>query len=400
MRQARVIGGGLSGLAAAACLVDAGYAVEVLEASSHVGGLIGTTRTPHGLVERAANAFVWNDAAERWFGRLGVTPVLPKPGARRRYIFSRGRPRRWPLTMRGSAALVARVGAAALTRRMRPRDTESVATYGARVFGRDATAHLIGPALQGIYAAPPERLSARVIFGGERRGRRVFAAPSNGMGEFIGRLHDDLRRRGVSFAYAARVERLEPPTPTIVCTNVREAAALVRPFAPALAEALDATAMTHLVTATAFFAPQAADLDGFGVLFPRDSHVQALGALFNTSVFEGRGTGRSETWIYGQVDSGDALPSPDSLDDQLATDRRRLTGRFERPMAVHATRWSPALPVYGPSILAIRERLADLPPWLALSGNYLTRGVSGLLEQAETAARRISSGEASSGHAR
>lgn len=385
MRRARVIGAGLSGLAAASCLLDAGYAVDVVEASSHVGGLIGTTRTPHGPVERAANAFVWNAVSQRWFSRLGISPLLPKPSAKRRYIFARGRARRWPLTVSGTATTLGTFVWAALRRRTRPKRHESVAEYGARVFGTPATDGLIGPALQGIYAAPPDRLSAAVIFGGERKSARVFAAPPGGMGEFIGRLHDDLRRRGVTFTFGVRLDALDPLTPTVICTNVRAAGALVRPHAPALADALDATAMTHLISATAFYEPRATDLDGFGVLFPRDAPIGALGALFNTSVFEQRGSQRSETWIYGAVDTPEALPHPDTFNAQLAADRLQLTGHDDRPLAIHATRWCPALPVYGTSILTIRERLHDLPPWLALSGNYLTRGVSGLLEQAETA---------------
>ena len=45
--------------------------------------------------------------------------------------------------------------------RLRPADSESVAAYIDRVAGRSATRWLVGPALQGIYAAPPDRLAAR-----------------------------------------------------------------------------------------------------------------------------------------------------------------------------------------------------------------------------------------------
>ncbi len=57
--------------------------------------------------------------------------------------------------------------------------------------------------------------------------------------------------------------------------------------------------LTSLVSATAFFSPHPQDLHGFGVLFPRDSGVSALGVLFNADIFPNRSTLRSETWISG-----------------------------------------------------------------------------------------------------
>ena len=56
--------------------------------------------------------------------------------------------------------------------------------------------------------------------------------------------------------------------------------------------------MTGLETVTTFFAPHPEDLHGFGVLFPRGAGIDALGVLFNTSIFANRGSLRSETWIY------------------------------------------------------------------------------------------------------
>jgi len=59
-RRAHVVGAGLSGLAAAWCLAEAGFDVTVQDLADGPGGLIGTLRAPEGLVERAANAFVWS----------------------------------------------------------------------------------------------------------------------------------------------------------------------------------------------------------------------------------------------------------------------------------------------------------------------------------------------------
>jgi hypothetical protein len=48
------------------------------------------------------------------------------------------------------------------------------------------------------------------------------------------------------------------------------------------------------------------------------------------------------------------------------------------------------LPVYDRTVLTVQERLADLPPWLALAGNYLGRlGVARLLDLSREAAERV-----------
>jgi len=388
MKRVLVIGAGLSGLATACALSDAGFAVTVVEASGRPGGLIGTTRTAQGLVERAANAFVWNEVSEGWFRRIGVTPVFPKRESRRRFIFARGRARRWPLTLRETAVAGARIGAALARRRLRPQAGESVAAFGDRLGGKAMTQSLLGPAFQGIYGAQPHELSASAIFG-KRRGRRgVLAAPANGMGAFIDALCRRLADRGVPVRFRTPIDLLDSKGPTVVCTSVAAAARLLRHHAPGLSRAMASTKMTGSVTATSFFSPHHDDLQGFGVLFPRSCGVDALGVLFNTSIFDGRGPLRSETWIYPGplADADDA-----HVTRRLTADRMILTGRDAAPIAVAVTRHDPALPVYGDSIASINQGLTELPSWLRVSGNYLGQiGVTHLLARADAIAADVS----------
>lgn len=386
MKPARVVGAGLSGLAAAWCLREAGFDVEVIEAGSEPGGLIGTFATPFGPVERAANAFVWTDTTAQWFSRLGITPSFPLESSHRRFIYRDGKPRRWPLRRRETVTMGAKLGWSYLTRRLRPRADESVEQFVQRVAGRAAATWFVAPALQGIYGAPADRLSATAVFGGLRRPRGGSAAPPGGMGEFIGRLHDDLRTTGVSFSFGAAADFLGGSMPTVICTNARAAAPLVEPHAPGLAAALRGVEMSGLETVTAFFEPHANDIEGFGVLFPRGSGVDALGVLFNTCIFRERGTLRSETWIYSR--SGTAMTSPAA--DRVAADREVLTGRRDRAAGVFVTTWPEALPIYDARVVELQSHLTELPPWLALSGNYLGQiGVSTLLARAEATVQAL-----------
>lgn len=387
MKDVLVIGAGLSGLATAWYLTDAGATVEVVEAGPRAGGLIRTMATPQGPVETAANAFVQSPRVDAFFKALDLTPCTPLPSSRARYIFRNGRPRRMPLTVVELVGTAARFGSAWVTRRVAAGEDETVAAWGRRVLGDAATDWLVGPALHGIYASPAEALSARAIAASRPKGKRVFVAPPDGMGQFIDRLFEALLRRGVRFRFgvAMAADGIGSSRPTVIATNATAAARLVAPHAPEFARAAARIAVAPAAPVTAFFEPTERDLHGFGVLFPRGAGVTALGVRFNNDIFAGRGRLRSETWIYagGPADAA-------ALTAALRVDRRVVTGVDVAPVAVYPTIWPEAIPVYNTAVLDAAKTLSTLPPWLAVAGNYLGKiGVAGLLDVASDAAGRV-----------
>lgn len=390
MRPARVIGAGLSGLVAAWHLADRGFAVEVIEQAPHPGGFIQSKQTEHGLVETAANAFVWDHTVAAWFQRLDLTPEFPLAASKRRYIFRNGRPRRWPLTIAESIALAARASAAFVTRATSAGEQETMEAWGRRVIGKGATRWLLEPAMQGVYASSPGVLSARAILDGRRRGSRTLVAPLGGMGQFITRLYERLCERGVRFHFNTSAGTIDAGVPTVVSTPAPTAAQLVAPHAPELAAAIARVRLAPLVTVTTFFEPHPGDIHGFGILFPSGTGINALGVLLNADLFAGRSARRSETWIVGDRDQELPAWDDDRLVQMLAADRRRVTGRDATPLSVHITRWPAAIPVYDAAIRGVGPALGSLPPWLALAGNYLGRiGVAALLDRSAAAADRV-----------
>ena len=390
MKSASVIGAGLSGLVAAWHLAERDYAVTVFDCASGPGGLIQTRVTGHGLVETGANAFVRDETVDRWFARLGLEPLTPRRASRRRYIFRDGRPRRWPLRIRESAGCGIRLARTAITRQFSARHGESMQDWGRRVVGTAATAWLIEPAMQGIYATGAGELSAAVLFNARRRGRRELVAPEHGMGDFAARLHARLVARGVCFTFNTAIRTIDTGVPTIIATGAPAAAALLHERAPAVAHHLRRIRAASLATVTQFFAPHPEDIHGFGVLFPEPSGVNALGVLFNADIFDRRSEVRSETWIVGERGRGlTALPDRELL-DMLAADRYVLCGRSATPLSSHITRWPHAIPVYDGAIAELQSALGGLPAGIALAGNYLGRiGVAALLDQAAAAADRL-----------
>jgi protoporphyrinogen/coproporphyrinogen III oxidase len=390
MSTISVIGAGLSGLSTAWYLAEAGARVHVVEASPKPGGLIQTSRVPDGLVEAAARAFTWSHRTATLFTALDLPPCFAREESRRRYVYRGGRARRWPLTPLESARTAARFGAAFAMRHTQPRPDETVAAWGARVVGPAATEWLIAPALQGIYASPPEALSAVAIFGKKRQRRARLAAPPEGMGELIARLHHALEMKGVTFEFGKRMTDVDPSVPTAICTAAPAAAQLLRQSAPTLADAIGRIRMTSLVAVTAFFDPHPRDLRGFGILFPRGSGIEALGAMFNADMFPGRSALRSETWIYGG-DWPHVLANHDGVAvAAVIADRHVFTGRADLPRSSSVTSQASSLPIYDAAVLDAQAALHALPRHIVLAGNYLGRlGVSHLLDGAADAAAHL-----------
>ncbi len=397
-----VVGAGFSGLVTAYLLTKAGWEVRIVEKNSRAGGLIRTIRTEHGLVETAANGILNSARLEAMCADIGVPLLSTRRDARKRFIF-RGRPRQLPL--KPFEALRMPVGVAANATHLRPHAFETIAEWGRRVVGKGATDYLLTPALGGIYAGDPERLSASLIFGSAelpahlqtyrpaKATVRGTVAPPQGMQQLIDGLRDYLESKGVEIVFAATRESSHRK-PTVVCLSAKAASEYFNEDAPDLAAALARVEMLSLLTVTCFFDQAAAQLKGFGCLFPPDQGFRARGVLFNTSIFEGRGPAHAETWIFGgALDAGIVHSGDDEIGETLAADRERFYGRSDIPLATHITRWPNTLPHYSVDLERTLSDLPTPPPSVALVGNYLGRiGLAKILERAAYAVDNVAKG--------
>lgn len=397
-----VVGAGFSGLVTAYLLTKAGREVRVVEQKSRAGGLIRTIRTEHGLVETAANGILNSARVEAMCADIGVPLLHTKRDARKRFIF-RGKPRQLPLNP--FEAMRVPLGVAANATRLRPLPFESITEWGHRVAGKAATDYLLVPALGGIYAGDPERLSARLIFGSAELPAhlqtyrpakprvRGTVAPPNGMQQLIDGLRDYLQNKGVAISFETNW-RSQPDEQAVVCLSASAAAEYLADIAPDVAAELGSIEMLSLLTVTCFFDQGTARLTGFGCLFPRDQAFRARGVLFNTSIFEGRGPAHAETWIFGGALDGDILElNDDQIREMVLSDRERFYRKADTPLAMHITRWPNVLPHYSVELERTLVSLPAPPPNVALVGNYLGRiGLAKILEKAAYTAENVVKG--------
>ena len=392
MKPITVVGAGFSGLTTAYLLAKAGREVRIVEKTARAGGLIHTTRTEHGLVETAANGILNSARLEAMSDEIGV-PLLPtRPDGRKRFIY-RGKPRQMPLKL--VEALRIPAGLIANAANLRPQPFETIAGWGARVLGKGATEYLLIPALGGIYAGDPDRLSASLIFGRaklpdhlqtyrpQKAKVRGTVAPPNGMQQLIDGLVDHLRQRGVEISFSETVPFNQSDS-TVVCLSASAAAKYLADASPDLAQELEQIEMLSLATATCFFRQDAATVKGFGCLFPHDQNFRARGVLFNDCIFAGRGPARSETWIFGgALDPAVVTLNDEELTNAILADRARFYQQQDSPLAVHIKRRPNALPHYSVDLERTLAKLPAPPSNIALVGNYLGRiGLAKIFERA------------------
>ena len=180
-RRVVVIGGGISGLAAAARLAAIHPALELtlLEAGDRLGGILQTQRRDGYLIERSADNFISQPPwAVDFCRRIGFADqLIPTSGEHRgALVVNRGRlvrvpegfmllapARLWPLV---TTPLLSPLGKLRLlcepwVRRREGDDDESLAGFARRRLGREAFERIVQPLSAGIYTADPEKLSLR-----------------------------------------------------------------------------------------------------------------------------------------------------------------------------------------------------------------------------------------------
>ena len=250
MNSIVVIGGGITGLAAAHRVQELNPSVKVtvVEASERLGGTIKTEHRDGFLLERGPDSFISEKPeALALAKRLGIESKIIETNEtyRRSFIVRNGRlravpegfqlmapSRMWPFITSDIFSLAgkARMAADLLLPRKGTNGDESLASFVRRRLGEEALARMAQPMVGGIYTADPETLSLRatlprfldmeqkhrsLILAMLRQGRAqkagtsgarysLFLSFNRGMQVLV----DALRRINADFFLNTRVQRL------------------------------------------------------------------------------------------------------------------------------------------------------------------------------------------------
>src|SRR5688572_6028162 len=183
MKRVIIIGGGISGLAAAHRLkeLNPSLALTLIEASARLGGTLLTDKRGDFLLERGPDSFISEKPeAVALAKRLGLESRLIETNAnyRRSFIVRNGRlrpvpegfqllapSRLWPFITSDIFSVTGKARMAAdlfLPRRSANGVAdESLASFVRRRLGREALERMAQPMVGGIYTADPETLSLR-----------------------------------------------------------------------------------------------------------------------------------------------------------------------------------------------------------------------------------------------
>ena len=408
MNRIVVIGGGITGLAAAHRVleINPSISVTVVEASDRLGGTIQTEHRDGFLLERGPDSFISEKPEALSLARrlsLESQIIQTNESFRRSFIVRDGRlrpvpegfqllapSRMWPFITSDIFSLAgkARMAADLLLPRKNTNGDESLASFVRRRLGQEALARMAQPMVGGIYTADPETLSLRatlprfldmeqehrsLILAMLRQGRAqktgtsgarysLFLSFDRGMQVLV----DAVTRINADFRVKTRVQRVSFDQRWTITTDQGEqlkadAVCLAVPafIAASLLSDVDARladklrAIKYASTATINFGYRRSaikhPLNGFGFVVPVIENRSLIACTFSNVKFGGRAP---DDHVLLRAFAGGALqPEIFALDEgtmatRVEADLRELLTISEDPRFIEVTKWERSMPQY------------------------------------------------------
>ncbi|HET7293222.1 MAG TPA: protoporphyrinogen oxidase [Vicinamibacteria bacterium] len=416
--DAIIVGGGISGLAAAHALARRGVPFLLLEAADRFGGVIRTEREGGFLLEAGPDSMLAQkpEGADlcRELG-LGDRLVPTSLEHRKVYVLHGGRlhalpdgmvlaipTRILPFLASGLFSPLAklRMGLDLVRPARRDGADESVASFLRRRFGQECVERLGEPLLAGIHSGDPERLSIRATFprfvelearyGSLVRG--MWAAPKpkgppaapfhsllGGMVELVdalvaqlpaGSLRAGTPVRGVRREDGFRVETdqgVVQARTLVLAVPPAKAAPLLESLVPEAGPALRAVPSASTATVLLGFRREdvAHPLDGYGLVVPATEGRATAALTFASTKLPGRapdGHVLLRGFVGGVRDPGALSGDDATLLDTVRRDMQDVLGLRGAPVVARVFRWPEATPQMEVGHLA---RMASLDARLA-----------------------------------
>jgi protoporphyrinogen/coproporphyrinogen III oxidase len=392
-----IIGAGFAGLSCAFYLKKAGIPFSIYEKSSRAGGMLGTTMTPYGPAESAANGFIWCNEIAELADTLGVKLQEPVAAARKRYIVRNGRLRIMPLSFWEILKTLKRAHFSKV------KDCETLEDFGIHYLGEAATRQLLSPGMAGIYGAPLNELSfqgslpsiykvsqqpgsllmnLRRFLKEKRKAEPVAFKGTwsfeNGMQTMIDAMAAYVGEH-IRYEFTLDISTLPADEQVIICMPAYESARL---FAhdEQVSNLLNRVRYLPLIAATLFFEKDSFTKikTGFGCLIPAEEGYASRGILFNHDIYPGRVQNPAVYSLTFVVYPGKLQGGIDASDEEVLAachkDAAALLGNVRPALGYYIARWHSALPVYSPEHLQVIRELHDVlcekHPHVSLLANY------------------------------
>jgi oxygen-dependent protoporphyrinogen oxidase len=440
-RRIAVVGGGITGLAAAHAHVERGALVTLFEADQRLGGVIVTTPfAGHAAIDEGADAFLarvpWGVALARAVS-LGDTLTSPATGKAAvwwngLHDIPDGLLLGLPtdvLCLARSPLLSVRGRLRAATEIFRPRTdpaADSIGGYVRSRFGDEVHERLVDPLVGSIYAADTDDFSleaipqlaevaatSRSVLLSRRRppavpSGPVFYAPRGGMGDFIEAIAVAAAAGGAEIRRGVAVGELAPDGEAwrvggeqfdgvVLACPARAAAALLARVVASAASTLASVptagvAMLTMAIPVGTWPSRLRGLSGYLVPKPQQRLVTAVSF----------GSQKWAHWadpdhVVLRISLGrDGLPALHLSDDDLRGEARielaAHLGIEAEPLAVRISRWPSAFPQYRPHHgAAIAEVQRALPSGIILAGaSYHGIGIPACIRSGQLAAAVLS----------
>ena len=443
-----VIGGGISGLACAYRLQQAGISVRILDAASRPGGVISTIQKDDFLFDRGPQSFLSTPALLQLIDSLGLNDELLRADARApRFILLHGKLVPAPLappslltTPLFSAGTKWRLLTEMLRHTRPPSGDESIASFVRRKFGDELLNRLVAPFVSGVYAGDPEQLSFRAAFPklhefetsygsvlrGAMKSRPPKGSPRSGLCSFrqgmetlpgtLGvRLGDayqsetsvtglhlrEANGKPLFEATATRGDRRETlvASAVVVATPTNAASQILKNITEQSEEIFSRIKYAPVAVVSAGYRREQIrqPSNGFGFLAPRSEGLRVLGTVWNSSLFPGRapeGMACFTSFAGGATDAQLCEKTDAEITEIVCSEVARVLRIEGDPVTTSIYRYARAIPQFNlghtETIGALNALISSIPG-LFLAGNYLTGpSIGSCVEQANQVSDSVS----------
>jgi oxygen-dependent protoporphyrinogen oxidase len=443
MIDAAVIGGGVSGLAAAYDLARQGHRVRVLERQKIPGGNAISERIGGFLMEHGPSAMsTLFPVASEFSDELGLDDQRCDlgVGVRRRYLVGDGRLRGISIHPAGfllsdylSLTARMRLMAEFLVPRRADGAEETVAQFCTRRFGAEFTARVIDPLIGGMFAGRADELSMPAVLprlaameiesrsillavmrsrrmGGKEPAARLFSwrdgvgtLPRSLAATLGDAVHTNVavrrvRRVAGGFRVEAGSAGAFHARTVVIAAQPSVAAGLLQDVDEMAAESAgEIDAPPIAVVYLGYKREQVAHpLDGLGFLIPEAEGCPLMGAQFPSTMFPNRAPDGhvSVAGYVGGVRRPDLARLPaDAVGEIVREELQHLIGARGDPVLCRVRHWPLGLPQYRPGHGARVTRLRALGervPGLFVTGNYFAGpSIAACLTQARQTATGV-----------